>query len=103
VDRRLEPALVAGTERLKVEMVEEMRQDLGTFAANVVSSSKQLMDQRFGEFVQLLEAARRTDRQRIARALDYLESNRRRDKAQIGMGLQSLAALTKPAPGTTEQ
>ena len=103
VDRRLEPALTAGTERLKLEIVEEMRQDLGTFAADVVSGSKQLMDQRFGEFVQLLEAARRTDRQRTARALEYIETNRRRDKTQIGLGLQSLAALTKPNPGPTEQ
>jgi len=102
MDRRVESALTTGMAQVKLDLVEEMRQDLRTFAADMATNSEQMMDQRFAEFVQLLEAARRKDRQQVARALDYIEANRRRDKTQIGMGLQSLAALTKPNPERTE-
>jgi len=102
IDQRVDSALTTGMAQVKLDLVEEMRRDLRTLAADVTSNSEQMMDQRFAEFVQLLEAARRKDRQQVARALDYIEANRRRDKTQIGMGLQSLAALTKPNPERTE-
>ena len=101
VDRRLEPALAADETRLKTEIVELLRQDLRTFATDVVSNSEQMMDRRFDEFVRLIEAARLKDRQRVVRAFEQVELNRRRDRTQIGQGVRSLVALTSASPTPT--
>ncbi len=103
VDQRLETALAAGDEQLKTEIVELMRNDLRTFAADVVTNSEQVMEQRLAEFAQLVEAARLADRQRVVRAFEQVERNRRRDRTQIGRGFQSLVTLTGPVPGSAEQ
>ena len=103
VDQRLETVLAAGDEQLKTEIVELMRADLRTFAADVVTNSEEVMEQRLAEFAKLVEAARLADRQRVVRAFEQVEWNRRRDRTQIGRGLQSLATLTGAVPGSAEQ
>ena len=101
VDQQLASAFTAGEAQLKAEIVELLRQDLRTFATDVVSNSEQIMDRRFAEFVQLIEAARLKDRQRVVQAFERVELNRRRDRTQIGQGLKSLVALTSGTPAPT--
>ena len=98
VDRRVAMSLATGQTQLKTEIVELMREDLRTFATDVVANSEQMMDRRFDEFVRLVEAARLKDRQRVVQAFEQVELNRRRDRNQIGQGLKSLVALTGATP-----
>lgn len=91
VDERLESALLASDERIAAHVVEQIRQDLHVVASELAAGSERLVDQRFGEVVQLIEAARQTDRRQIARALDQI-------KTQTGMGLLKLAARTEERP-----
>jgi len=101
VDQQLASALTAGDERLKAEIVEQVRQDLRTFATDVVAGSERMMDVRLAEFVRLIEAARLKDRQRVVQAFERVELNRRRDRTQIGQGVKSLVALTSVSPAPT--
>lgn len=103
VDQRLETALAAGDEQLKTEIVELMREDLRTFAVDVVANSEKVIERRLTDFAQQVESARLADRQRVVRAFEQVELSRRRDRMQIGRGFQSLAALTGAVPGATEQ
>jgi hypothetical protein len=91
VDQRLESTLAARDERIAADVVKQMRRDLHVVATELAASSERLVDQRFGEVVQLIEAARQTDRRQVARALDQI-------KTQTGMGLLKLAARTEERP-----
>lgn len=94
MERRLQAGLSANDARLRIELAEQVRRDLRAFASQFASSSEALMDRRFAELVQLVEAARLKDRQQVARALQQI-------RTQTGVGLQSLAALTADASLTT--
>lgn len=102
VDQRLESALADNEIEVTTEVIEQVRQELQVFGAQLAGNSRKAMDQQFEEFVQLLEAARQTDRQRVARAFEQIELNRLRDTRRIGRGLYTLAAQTTepPAPMT---
>lgn len=102
VDQQLASALTAGETQLKAEIVELVRQDLRTFATDVVAGSERMMDRRFDDFVRLIEAARLKDRQRVVQAFEQVELNRRRDRTQIGQGVRSLVALTSLEPARTD-
>lgn len=88
VDERLASALAASEERVATEVVEQVREDLRVITTELMASSQGLLDQRFSEVVQLIEAARQTDRRQVARALEQI-------KTQTGMGLLRLAARTE--------
>ncbi len=93
VDGRLEAALAARDERIATELVELLRQDLRVIAAELTTGSERLVDERFADVVQLIEAARQTDRRQVAKALEQI-------RTQTGMGfvrLASLAEKTLPA------
>ncbi|MBN2132076.1 MAG: hypothetical protein JW741_21425 [Sedimentisphaerales bacterium] len=91
VDRRVQAALSADGADRQAEIVERIRQDLRVFAAQLTAGSEARMDQRVAELVELIEAARRKDRQQVARALEQM-------KTKMGMGLYSLAARTSDVP-----
>ncbi|MDI6450963.1 anti-sigma factor family protein [Anaerobaca lacustris] len=91
MDDRLESALAGSEERVAAALVEQVREDLHLFATDLVSGTETLVDQRFAEIVQLIEAARQTDRRQVARALEQV-------RTQTGMGFLRLAALTEEAP-----
>jgi hypothetical protein len=74
------------------EIVAQVREDLRVFATQLVSGTEARMDLRLGELVELIEAARRTDRQRVAKALEQI-------RTKMGMRLYSLAARTDDLPG----
>lgn len=91
LDERLAAALAGNDASLQAEAAEQIRRELESFASN----SEDRMDRRFAELIDAIEAARLTDRRQVARALEQI-------KAQTGAGLRSVAALTNPAPATTE-
>lgn len=90
MEKRLQAALSVSDAQLRIELAEQLRRDLRAFAAQFALSSEAMMDRRFNEFVQLIEAARLRDRQLVARALQQVTM-------QTGAGLQSLATLTADA------
>lgn len=94
MERRLQTALLANDAQVRIELAEQVRRDLRAFASQFASRSEVMMDRRFDELVQLIEAARLKDRQQVARALQQI-------RMQTGVGLQSLAALTADASLTT--
>lgn len=95
LDRRVQATLASNDTKLRVEVAEQISRDLHSFALRFTASSEQLMDRRFAELVEVIEAARLTDRRQVARALEQI-------KVQTGAGLRSVAALTESAPATVE-
>ena len=91
VDRRVQAALSADGAERQAEIVEQIRQDLRIFAAQLTAGAEARMDQRVAELVELIEAARRKDRQQVARALEQM-------RTKMGMRLYSLAARTNDVP-----
>lgn len=90
MDDRLESALAGSEERVAAALVEQVRDDLHLFATDLVAGTETLVDQRFAEVVELIEAARQTDRRQVAKALEQI-------RTQTGMGFLRLAALTEDA------
>lgn len=102
VDRRVQAALSANEAQLERQVAEQIRGDLRAFAAQFMSDSQALMDRRFAELIELIEAARLKDRQRVAKAFEQIELNRLRDRREIGFDLRSLAVQTADAPTLVE-
>jgi hypothetical protein len=92
LDERLETALAT---KVRLEVAGQIKQDLQSFAAQVASNSEKSMDERFAELIEVIEAARLTDRRQVARALEQI-------KAQTGAGLRSVAALTAGVPKSSD-
>lgn len=95
LDQRVQATLASNDLKLRVEVAEQISRDLALFASKFTSNSEQLMDRRFAELVEVIEAARLTDRRQVARALEQI-------KVQTGAGLRSVAALTGDAPARVE-
>jgi len=95
LDQRLQATLASNDTKLRVEVAEQISRDLQSFASRFTSSSEQLMDRRFAELVEVIEAARLTDRRQVARALEQI-------RVQTGAGLRSVAALRETAATTLE-
>ncbi len=91
VDRRLNVALVDTADQMQV------------MAAQLASGSKAMMDARLTELVQMIETARRTDRQRVADALVQMELSRLDDRNQIAASLRSLATPAVELSTPTEK
>ncbi len=96
VDRRLNLAAADSADQMQV------------MAAQLASGSKAMMDTRLAELIQLIETARRADRQHVADALVQIEMSRLDDRNQIAASLRSLvtpatefSAPTEKAPATT--
>ena len=95
VEQRLQAARASNDTKLRVEVAEQISRDLTTFASRFTASSERLLDRRFAELVEVIEAARLTDRRQVARALEQI-------KMLTGAGLRSVAALTEDSPATLE-
>lgn len=83
VDRRVNSALADAADRTA--------EDMQVMATQLASGSKAMMDTRLADLIQLIETARRTDRQRVADALVQMELSRLDDRNQIAASLRSLA------------
>jgi hypothetical protein len=75
---------------------------LTEFAAQTLTASKDLTNQRLVELIRLIEAARMQDRQRIAAALEQVELNRLQDKTRFRNGLQTLVARASELQPTSQ-
>jgi hypothetical protein len=84
VDQRLQESLATNNADLTAELIEQVRFDLRSFAAQLASSTETLMSRQYVDLVRLIEAGREKDREQVARALDQL-------KRRTDHGLYSLA------------
>ena len=84
VDQRLLTALSANDAKLRADLGRQVHEDLCLLAAQSRADSEELVRVKFGELVDLIEAARGTDRQQVAKALDQI-------RMQTGRGLYTLA------------
>ncbi|MEN6577742.1 MAG: zf-HC2 domain-containing protein [Phycisphaerales bacterium] len=95
LQERLEAALASNDTKLRVEVAEQISRDLRMFASQFTASSEKLLDRRFTELVEVIEAARLTDRRQVARALERITT-------QTGTGLRTVAALAEEPRATLE-
>ena len=102
MNRQWESILEARHAQLREEVYRQVRRDLTEFAAQTLTASKDLTDQRLVELIRLIEAARIQDRQRIATALEQIELNRLQDKSQFRNGLQTLVARAREKSSATQ-
>lgn len=94
INNRWQSAFEVNCAQLKDELQQQVRRDLIEFAAQTLTASGTLTDQRLMELVQLIETARIQDRRRIEEAFEQMELNRLWDKNRFGNGLVTLAAQT---------
>lgn len=91
LDERLQAALSGNDTELRVEVAEQISRDLRTFSSQFTASSEKLLDRRFAELVEVIEAARLTDRRQVAQALEQI-------KILTGAGLRTVAAMAEEPP-----
>jgi len=87
---------------LRQQVYQQVRCDLMEFAAQTLTASRDLTNQRLLELIRLIEAARMQDRQRIAAALEQIELNRLQDKNQFRNGLETLVAQANELQSTKQ-
>jgi hypothetical protein len=102
MNRQWESILEARHAQLREEVYRQVRRDLTEFAAQTLTASKDLTNQRLVELIRLIEAARMQDRQRIAAALEQVELNRLQDKTRFRNGLQTLVARASELQPTSQ-
>jgi len=85
-----QPAFAVSSARLKEDLQQQVRRDLTEFAAQTLAASGTLTNQRLMELIQLIEAARRREREQVAAALQQIEQ----EKIQLRNGLLAVAAQT---------
>jgi hypothetical protein len=90
LNKQWQSAFASNSTQLKEELQEQVRRDLTEFAAQTLAASGTLTNQRLTELVQLIEAARRRERQQIEAALEQIEQ----DKIRLENGLMAIAART---------
>jgi len=95
---RWQSAFAANCAQFKDELQRQVRRDLTEFAAQTLAASGTLTNQRLMELIQLLEAARRREREQVAAALQQIEQ----DKIRLENGLLAIAARTSELKRTTQ-
>ncbi len=85
-----------GTQQLRTDILDQVRQDLGDLAKQTLAASKEITDQQMTELIQTLKETRLRDRQHIAAAFELIETNRLHDLQQLGSRLQQFAVYTDP-------
>jgi hypothetical protein len=90
LNEQWQSAFSANSAQLKEELHQQVRHDLTEFAAQTLAASGTLTNQRLMELIQLIEAARRREREQVAAALQQIEQ----EKIQLRNGLLAVAAQT---------
>jgi len=90
LNEQWQSAFAANCAQLKEELQRQVRRDLTEFAAQTLAASGTLTNQRLIELIQLIEAARRRERQQIEAAFEQIEQ----EKIQLRNGLLAVAAQT---------
>ncbi len=98
LNERWQSAFGAGCAQIKEELQRQVRRDLTEFAAQTLAASGTLTNQRLMELIQLIEAARRRERQQIEAAFEQLEQ----EKILLRNGLLAVAAQTNELLGTKQ-
>ncbi len=95
---RWQSAFAVSSARLKEDLHQQVRRDLTEFAAQTLAASGTLTNQRLMELIQLIETARRRERQQVAAALEQIEQ----EKIQFRNGLLAVAAQTNELLSTKQ-
>ena len=95
LNEQWQSAFAVSSARLKEDLHQQVRRDLTEFAAQTLTASGILTNQRLMELVQLIEASRRRERQQVAAALEQIEQ----EKIQLRNGLLAVAAQTNELMG----
>jgi uncharacterized phage infection (PIP) family protein YhgE len=90
LNEQWQSAFAANSAQLKDELQRQVRRDLTEFAAQTLAASGTLTNQRLMELIQLIEAARRREREQVTAALQQIEQ----DKIRLENGLLAVAAQT---------
>ena len=98
LNKQWQSAFAVNSAQLKEELHQQVRRDLTEFATQTLAASGTLTNQRLTELVQLIEAARRRERQQVTAALEQIELNRQ----QLENGLLTIAAQTNELMGTKQ-
>jgi len=96
LNEQWQSAFAANCAQFKEELQQQVRRDLTEFAAQTLAASGTLTNQRLMELIQLLEAARRREREQVAAALEQIEQ----EKILLRNGLLAVAAQTNELLGT---
>jgi hypothetical protein len=99
LNEQWQSAFAVNSAQLKEELQQQVRRDLTEFAVQTLAASGNLTNQRLTELVQLIEAARRRERQQVTAALQQIEQ----DKIRLENGLLTIAARTNELMGTKQQ
>ncbi len=95
--------LANGYIRIRDELSQQYRQDLGRVALQSVAASNAVTNEMLIELIESFNEAQSQDRQRIAAALEQIESNRLHDRTQFGNALATLALQTEDELIRTKQ
>lgn len=98
MNERWQSAFAAGCAQIKEELQRQVRRDLTEFAAQTLAASGSLTNQRLMELIQLIEAARRRERQQIEAAFEQIEQ----EKILLRNGLLAVAAQTNELLSTKQ-
>jgi len=98
LNEQWQSAFAVSNAQLKEELHQQVRRDLTEFAAQTLAASGTLTNQRLMELIQLIEAARRRERQQVAAALQQIEQ----EKIQFRNGLLAVAAQTNELLGSKQ-
>jgi len=90
LNEQWQSAFAVNSAQIKEELQQQVRRDLTEFAAQTLAASGTLTNQRLMELIQLIEAARRREREQVAAALQQIEQ----EKIQLRNGLLAVAAQT---------
>ena len=95
LNEQWQSAFAVSSAQLKEELQRQVRRDLTEFAAQTLTASGILTNQRLVELIRLIEAARIREREQVTAALQQIEQ----DKIRLENGLLSIAAQTNELMG----
>ncbi len=98
LNEQWQSAFAANSAQLKEELHQQVRRDLTEFAAQTLTASGILTNQRLVELIRLIEAARIREREQVTAALQQIEQ----DKIRLENGLLSIAAQTNELMGMNQ-
>ncbi len=98
LNEQWQSAFAVSSARLKEDLHQQVRRDLTEFAAQTLTASGILTNQRLMELIQLIEAARIRERQQVAAALEQIEQ----EKILLRNGLLAVAAQTNELLSTKQ-
>ena len=98
LNEQWQSAFAVNSAQIKEELQQQVRRDLTEFAAQTLAASGTLTNQRLMELIQLIEAARRREREQVTAALQQIEQ----DKIRLENGLLAIAARTSELKRTTQ-